>query len=231
MGIHDGHRQRLWEHFRKAGLDDFDEIQVLELLLFYTIRRRETNTLAHNLLNHFGSLATVLEASVEELEQVDGIGHESAVFLHLVTEVGRYYMINRLIKSKVLTTTEDCGEFLVPRFYGRRNETVFVLCLDAKCKVLACQEISEGSINSAGISPRRVAELALFSRAASVVLAHNHPSGLAVPSREDVQATYRVEAALDAVEIVLADHLIISDGDYTSMLQSGYYKPRSQQPR
>ena len=227
MAIHDGHRQRLMAHFAREGLDNFNDVQVLELLLFYSIPRIDTNPLAHRLLDHFGSLSGVLEASVDELKCVDGLGERSAVFLHLITEVSRYYMINRAMHHKVLNTVEACGEFLVPRFHGRSNETVFVLCLDAKCKVLACREISEGSVNYAGISPRRVAELALVSKAASVVLAHNHPSGIAVPSREDVQTTYRVAAALEAVEVTLADHLIVADGDFTSMVQSGYFKPQA----
>ena len=225
MALHEGHRQRLKDRFLKEGLDNFTEVQVLELLLFYAIPRIDTNPLAHRLLDRFGSLSKVLDASMEELLKVEGMGRNSATLLHLATDLGRYYLVNRTMQNKFLTTTEDCGEYLMPRFHGRVNETVFLLCLDAKCKLLDCREVSEGSVNSAGVSPRRVVELALASNATTVVLAHNHPSGIAVPSKEDVQTTYRVEAALDAVEIVLADHIIVSDGDYISMVQSGFFKP------
>lgn len=226
MAMHDGHRQRLKERFALEGLDNFNELQVLELLLFYAIPRVDTNPIAHRLLNKFGSLSQVLEAPVEELQKVEGVGRNTAVFLHLTTSVGRYYMVNRAMQNTVLSTTEKCGEFLAPFFHGRRNETVFLLCLDAKCKLLCCQEVSEGSVNSAGVSPRKVVEIALGANATTVVLAHNHPSGIAVPSAEDVQTTYRVANALDTVEITLADHIIVADGDYTSMAQSGYYNPR-----
>lgn len=227
MAMHDGHRQRLKDRFVLEGLDNFNELQVLELLLFYAIPRQDTNPIAHRLLARFGSLSQVLEAPVEELQKVEGVGRNTAIFLHLTTSVGRYYMVNRAMQNTVLSTTEKCGEFLAPFFHGRRNETVYLLCLDAKCKLLCCREVSEGSVNSAGVSPRKVVEIALGANATTVVLAHNHPSGIAVPSAEDVQTTYRVANALGTVEIVLADHIIVADGDYTSMAQSGYYDPRN----
>lgn len=226
MAMHDGHRQRLKERFVLEGLDNFNELQVLELLLFYAIPRLDTNPLAHRLLKRFGSLSQVLEAPIEELQKVEGVGPNAAALLHLTTEVGRYYMVNRAMQNTVLSTTDKCGEFLAPFFHGRRNETVYLLCLDAKCKLLCCREVSEGSVNSAGVSPRKVVEIALGANATTVVLAHNHPSGIAVPSAEDVQTTYRVANALNTVEITLADHIIVADGDYTSMMHSGYYDPR-----
>ena len=223
MATHDGHRQRLKERYILEGLDNFNELQVLELLLFYVIPRKDTNPLAHQLLERFGTLSQVLEAPISELQKVEGIGPNAAAFLHLTTDMGRYYMVNRAMQNTVLNTTEKCAEYLVARFHGRRNETVFMLCLDAKCKLLCCQSVSEGSVNSAGVSPRKVVELALATNATTVVLGHNHPSGLAVPSGEDVQTTYRIAAALDAVEVLLADHIIVADGDYVSLAASGFY--------
>lgn len=227
MAIHDGHRQRLKERFRTEGLDNFDELQVLELLLFYCIPRQDTNPLAHRLLDHFGSLSQVLEAPIGELEKIPGMGQAAATFLHLVRDAGRYYHVNRSRQEKILTTTEKCGDYLASYFIGRRNETVFLLCLDAKCKVLCCKEIGEGSVNSAGIPVRRIVETALGVNATTVVLAHNHPSGIALPSAEDVQTTHRVAAALDTVDILLADHIIVADRDYVSLAQSGYYRPEA----
>lgn len=227
MSIHDGHRQRLKERFRQEGLDKFDEIQVLELLLFYAIPQRDTNPLAHRLLEHFGSLAQVLEAPAEELEKVSGVGANVATLLSLTTALARYYMVSRGNQTAVLTSTEMCGDYLLPYFVGRRNETVFLLCLDAKCKVLGCKEVGEGSVNSASVPIRRIVEMALSMNATSVVLAHNHPSGLAIPSGEDVQTTRRLAVALDSVDITLADHVVVADDDYVSMAQSGLYRPGS----
>ena len=222
MPIHDGHRERMKKRFLEEGLDSFTQIQALELLLFYCIPQKDTNPLAHALLDRFGSLSQVLEAPVEELRKVPGVGDHTATFLHLITEAGRFYLVNRSSQEKILPTLESCAEFMLPFFFGRKVETVFLLCLDAKCKVLCCREIGEGSINAAGISVRRVVETALNAGATTVVLAHNHPSGLALPSTEDIQTTRRVAMALSAVEIQLADHIVVADGDYVSMVQSGH---------
>ena len=221
MSIHDGHRQRLKQRFLKEGLESFTDIQVLELLLFFSVPRQDTNPIAHALLDHFGSLYQVLEAPVEELRKVKGVGDQSALLLSLMNDVARYYQVDRTMREKILPTVQACGEYLVPFFFGRKVETVFLLCLDAKCKVLGCKEVGQGSVNSAGISVRKIVETAL-ANATTVVLAHNHPSGIAVPSSEDVQTTCRVAMALNAVEIQLADHIVVADGDYVSMVQSGY---------
>ena len=220
--IHKGHRERLKQRFLEEGLDNFTDIQVLELLLFYAIPQRDTNPIAHSLLDYFGSLSHVLEADVESLKKVPGISDHSATLLALVTELCRYYQVDCAQRMEVLTTLDACGAYLVPRFFGRTKETVFLLCLDAKCKVLCCKEVGEGSINSASISIRKIVETALSANATTVILAHNHPSGVAVPSVEDVQTTRRVAAALSAVEVHLADHIVGAEGDYGSMVQSGY---------
>ena len=223
MSIHDGHRQRLKNRFRTEGLDHFEEHQVLELLLYYVIPRKDTNPIAHGLLERFGSLSQVLEAQPEELAKVSGMGDSAATFLSLITSVGRYYLVNRTLQETILPSIEKCGQYLVPYFYGRRNETVFVLCLDAKCKVLCCKEMGEGSVNSAGVPIRRIVETALGVNATSVILAHNHPSGFALPSGEDIHTTRRVALALDAVEIGLVDHIVVADEDFVSLAQSGLY--------
>lgn len=225
MENHQGHRERLKKRFLEEGLDTFTDVQALELLLFYCIPRKDTNGLAHRLLEHFGSLSQVLEASVEELKKVEGVGDHVATLLRLTTQMGRYYLVNRTEHKKILTSTEQCGQYLLPRFFGRCNEMVYMLCLDAKCKVLCCKKVGEGSVNSAGISVRRIVETALGVNATAVVLAHNHPSGLALPSGEDIQTTRRISLALDAVEVTLADHIIVADDDFVSLAQSGYYKP------
>ena len=222
QSIHKGHRERLKQRFRDEGLDNFTDIQVLELLLFYAIPQKDTNELAHTLKNHFGSLVNVLEADYEDLRKVPGIGDHTATLLALVTELARYYQVESSKRVETLTTLDACGDYLVPRFFGRTRETVFLLCLDAKCKVICCKEIGEGGVNSASISVRKIVEVALMSNATTVILAHNHPSGVAVPSNEDIVTTRRVAAALNSVEVLLADHIVVAGGDYVSMVQSGY---------
>lgn len=223
--VHGGHRERLKNRFLKEGLEHFDEHQVLELLLFYCIPRQDTNPIAHALLEHFGSLSQVMEAPPSELKKVAGMGEASATFLSLLNAFDRYYQVNRASSLVILNTLEQCGRYLMPFFYGRRNETVYLLCLDAKCKVLCCKEVGEGSVNSAAVPIRRVVEMALGANATSVVLAHNHPSGLAVPSNEDQLTTRQLAIALAAVDITLVDHMIMADDEFVSLRQSGRYNP------
>lgn len=222
MSIHEGHRKRMKDRFFHEGLDHFSEFEALEILLYYAIPRKDTNPIAHSLIDHFGSLAQVLDASVEELEQVSGVSQNVAILMKLVTEMGRLYMVKRTEDNKILKTIRDCGEYLKPYFFGRTNETVFLLCLDAKCKVIGCRKVGEGSVNSANVPIRRIVEMALNSNATSVVLSHNHPSGVAVPSDEDIATTRRVAAALSMVDIILVDHIVVADDDFVSMVHSGY---------
>lgn len=220
MAIHDGHRQRLKDRFLQEGLDGFTEIQVLELLLFYAIPQGDTNPTAHALLDRFGSLAKVLDAPHSKLMEVAGIKHHSATFLKLMKEVGRSYELSRNREEVILPTIEDCGRYLKPFFKGMKNEVVYLLSLDAKLKVLSCRQVGEGSVNYASVPIRRVVEMALEDGASIVLLAHNHPSGLAVPSADDIQTTRRLAVALSAVEIQLFDHIVVADDDYVSMVQS-----------
>ena len=227
MSVHDGHRKRMGQRFLAGGLDQFTDVQILEILLFYCIARQDTNPIAHELLNHFGSLSQVLEAPVEELCTVDGIGENTAVFLKLITQVSRCYLTDRASKSRILPTLDSCAKYLQTFFFGRNVETVYLLCLDAKCKMLCCKKISEGDVNSTTLSVRKIVETALSTNASSVVLAHNHPGGLAVPSNVDVQTTLRIADALQAVDVHFIDHILVTDDDYVSLAQSGYTFPAS----
>lgn len=225
MSIHDGHRKRVVQRFRKEGLDSFNQVQMLELLLFYCVPRKDTNELAHLLIDRFGSVSKVMDASESELMKISGVGENVATFLHLVKEAGRYYQVDSIRKGVQVSSVEDCGRYMMPYFIGRQVETVFLLCLNANCSVISCREVGEGEINSAIISPRTIVEMALAEKASTVVLAHNHPSGVAIPSQEDVVATKRLANALATVEVTLFDHLVIADDDYVSLAQSGLYRP------
>lgn len=225
MSVHQGHRQRLRERFLEEGLENFKEHEVLELLLYYCIPRRDTNIIAHNLIDRFDTLAGVLEAPPSELKKVEGMGDGAATFIALLQAAERYYLVNKQDDGKPMTSVEACGRYLVPKFRNLRNESVYLLSLDAKCKMLSCRLVGEGSVNSAAVPIRRIVEMALEAGATSVVLAHNHPSGIALPSPEDIQTTRRLAMALSAVEIGLVDHIVVADEDYVSMVQSGMYRP------
>ena len=225
MGEHDGHRKRLRSRFLTLGLDALQDHEVLELLLFYAQPRKDTNTLARVLLKHFGSIAAILEAPLEELEAVGGIGENAAILLRLITPLSRRYLLSRSEKGLCLTSSQECGEYLLPYFFGATEELVYLLCLDAKCKVLACRLLQTGSVNSASVPLRKAAEIAMACNASAVILAHNHTSGLALPSRADVEVTDQFRVALEPLEIQLVDHIIVADDEFVSMMDSSRFDP------
>ena len=218
-GVHSGHRQRLKEQFLTYGMDPIHDVNVLELVLFYAIPRQDTNPIAHRLLSTFGSLAAVFDASVEELTGKGGLSKNAATLIKLIPAAARRQQLSRVSGNQILDSTQKCGDYLVPFFSVQ--EEVYMLGLDAKCKLLGCIKLSSGSINSAGLSIRKVVESALSMKASSVVLAHNHTSGIAVPSQEDIRTTRSIAHALDLVGVYLADHVVVADEDYVSMAESG----------
>lgn len=220
-GVHSGHRQRLKDQFLTHGMDPIHDVNVLELILFYAIPRQDTNPIAHRLLNTFGSLAAVFDATPEELMERGGLSKNAATLIKLIPAAARRQQLSRSSCHQLLDSTQKCGDYLVPFFFGATQEEVYLLGLDAKCKVLGCVKLSTGSVNSAGLSIRKVVECALNMKASSVVLAHNHTSGIAVPSQEDIRTTKSISHALDLVGVYLADHVVVADEDYVSMAESG----------
>ena len=221
MNPHQGHRERKKRQFRDFGLDAFADHEALELLLYYAIPRQDTNPLAHELLRRFGSLEAVLDASQEDLTTVPGIGENSALLLRLVPQLYRRALAGPRGKTVILNTPEKIGHYLLQRYAGEVREVVYELCLDQKGKLLTCCRVAEGSGASADFNVRTVLMNAIRCGASLVVLSHNHPSGLALPSAADQTATDRGQRALDTVGIQLLDHIVVADGDYVSMAQNG----------
>ena len=220
MGIHDGHRQRKKQQFLQHGLDGFADHEVLELALFYAIPRRDTNETAHRLLQKFGSLQEVFFAPVEELQKVEGVGENAAVLLHLLPELYRRSCLSTK-EEVIVNSVESAGRFFSRLLSGERREVLYQVCLDAKGKVLSHKRLASGTVSMAPVSIREVVENALHTDASVVMLGHNHPSGIALPSEEDREITVRIQQALAALGIRLADHIIVADNDFVSMADSG----------
>ncbi len=221
MSIHDGHRARLRATFVENGLDGFNELNSLELLLFYAIPRRDTNELAHTLLDRFDSLDGVFDASLHELMSVEGIGENAAALIKLIPEIMRKSCVTKASEVKTITTSMQAGKYLMPRFLYQKEEILLLLCLDSQKRVISCIELSRGVVNSVEANVRRIVETALRYRASSVIMSHNHPDGIALPSREDDAITKQVSAALYSVGIPLVDHIIVAGDDFVSYADSG----------
>lgn len=220
MGLHDGHRQRLIQRFLEEDLDNFEPHNVLELLLFYAIPRKDTNELAHVLMDTFGSLKGVFDAPYEELIKVTGIGPNTAALLKLVPSLTRTYYSSDA-RSVILDTSEKSGEYFLPYYIGQTEEVVRLACLDAGGKVISNQILHRGSANAAEVNLRKIVNIALRNNAMGVILAHNHPGGLPLPSEEDVATTKSIREALMPMGILLMDHIIVAGQDYVSMARSG----------
>lgn len=221
MGIHDGHREKVRARFLTAGLDAFADHEALELLLYYAIPRRDTNPIAHALMERYGSLSAVLEAPVEDLRKVEGVGESAAVLLRLVPQLSRKARLADA-RETVLNSAERAGAYLLELFAGLGREVLYQLCLDQKGKLMACKRLSEGSASSTDLNIRLLVENAILTSASAVILSHNHPSGIALPSADDIAATQDVERMLDTMGIRLADHIIAADSDFVSLRDSGY---------
>lgn len=221
---HTGHRERMKAEFLARGLEGWPDHRVLELLLFYTIPQGDVNDLAHELVERFGSLAGVMDASVEELKKVKGVGDHTAVFLRMLPAVLGRYQGARTRLSAIINSPEEAYAWLEPYFFGARNEMVYVLCLDGKRQVLGVRKVAEGSIELAEVNTRRIAEEAIGLRAAQIYVAHNHVSNLAIPSQADWLTTDTLRGALRPIGIELIDHLVFVDGDMVSLKDSEHLK-------
>ena len=221
---HKGHRLRVKDEFLARGLTGMPDHKALELLLFYSIPQGDVNLLAHRLIETFGSLVGVFNATKEQLLSVKGVGEHTACLIKLVTALGGRYLADRSSLGEILDTTELLGEYLAPEFFGQRNEIVVILCMDAKSKVLQCRQVSEGIVDSTPLCIRKVMEVALACNASQVVLAHNHISNIALPSQDDILTTQIAFDALRQVDIHLQDHLIFAADDFISLRDTGVFK-------
>jgi len=220
--MHAGHRKRLKMRFLKEGLDSFEDHQALELLLFQAIPRFDTNPIAHRLIQRFGSFSAVLEADPKDLASVEGVGENAAVFLSMIPQITRRYFHDRVKHSrKPLNNSEAAAEYLVPLMAGRSEEVFYVICLDSQLRVLYPALISEGTVKDALVHPRHVAEAAVRHKAASVILAHNHPAGSVKPSTHDHKLTRNLVQALGGINVHVVDHIIVAGEQIYSFSREG----------
>lgn len=174
--IHQGHREKMRQRFLKSGLESFADHEALELLLYYAIPRRDTNPIAHRLMERYGSLTAVLSAPAEDLKKVEGIGESAAVLLKIAGQIGRKARLSDATQSRAMTDVETVGAYLLERYAGETHEVIYELCLDRKGKLLACKRLHDGGAASAALDIRKVVENAILTSASTVILAHNTPA-------------------------------------------------------
>ncbi len=212
-----GHRERLRKRFENSGFSGFHDYEVLEFLLTFIFRQGDVKPLAKELIKTFGSFSNVLDATVEDLETINGMGKASALSLHAFRQTMAYYFQNHItVDKEQITKMSTLIEMLRANIGHRQNEILFAVFLNAKNEVITTQELGEGTISQAPAHPRKIVEVALKQKATSIILAHNHPGGIAEPSEHDENMTAEIQKALALVEISLQDHIILANNDYYS---------------
>ncbi len=222
---HQNHRARVRETFRRAGVDGMPNHNVLELLLFYSIPRKDTNELAHRLIDTFGSLNRVFDASYEQLMQVDGMGESSALLISMVPAICRRYAEGGEAKKINLSEPDDVSAYILKKYYGVKHEIFFMLCLDGTGNLINCCKLGEGTAGNVLIDKRTVIETALRNNADKVIFVHNHPNGIAAPSKNDLEMTGEFKALLSGVDIRLADHIIVAGDEALSLVSIPKFAP------
>ncbi|VAX06432.1 UPF0758 family protein [hydrothermal vent metagenome] len=218
---YNGHRQRLKNRFRKGGVDAVAEYELLELLLYSAIPRRDVKPLAKELIDHFGSFSEVISAPVKRLSEISGIGDTVITNLKLVEAAAQKLALGKIMDQPILSNWQALVDYCQIQLGHQKNEQFRVLFLDRKNRLIADEKQQEGTIDHTPVYPREVIKRALELHATAIILVHNHPSGDPTPSRDDVEMTKRIEDAGNQLGVMLHDHLIISKSGQTSLKTMG----------
>lgn len=218
--MHEQHRKRMRDRFLQGeSFESFAVHELLEMFLYYSIPRTDTNPIAHELLERFGSLKGIFNASVDELCEVEGIGKQTAVMIKMIPEVAKRYANEKMAKKATYRTVSEIAQYFCHRFMGMEHERLYLMLFNNRMNMIDCVQISEGTVNSTAASARKITEWALRKKASAVVLAHNHPNGLAIPSTRDLELTDEINNALYLMEVTLLEHLIIADDRFCPIMK------------
>lgn len=216
---HDGHRKRLRTRFITSA-ESFEDHELLELILFYAIPRKNTNEIAHRLLLRFGSLKGVLDASAQALTDVEDIGESTAIYIKAISALVLKYHISEQKSEDLLKTPDALATFLKSLFIGTQNESSYILLFDNSKRLIICSKIGEGFSMEHTLSMRKAALTAITSNATSAILVHNHPNGRAFPSGDDIHATNKAKMILEALGITLMEHFIVANDECRPIINS-----------
>ena len=223
---HEKHRQRVRKEFLESGFSDATPPhKILEMLLFYSIPRKDTNEIAHALLNRFGSISGVVDATPTELMSIDGVGENSVALIKLLIPIFRQYKSSTVEKGNAPTSMNSICDYIMAKYIGFSKEIFAVTSFNAKGEIVAFDTLNSGDVSYVGLSARNFVEKVLERKASAVVISHNHPTGNALPSQSDIETTKRIAALLATLSIRLLDHIIVSneDNDCISMAQTPEY--------
>ncbi len=215
---HNFHRKHMRERFYEAGFRGMADHNVLEMLLYFGIPRKDTNDIAHDLINRFGSYADVFEASIHDLMKVKGMTETAACLIKMVIPFYNRYVENLSKRKPSPVKPEEVADYLRPKYYeGSCRERVFVLCYDSSNHLITCRLLNEGDICSSAFDIREFGRIVLETNCSSVIISHNHPHSMSLPSKDDIRVTEAVIKLLDTFKVTLLDHIIVDDEGFTSL--------------
>lgn len=224
-GIHEGHKERLRRKFCKN--DNFsvlEDHEIIEMMLNYADVRRDQNKTAHNLIKRFGSIRGVLDASRADLEKVEGVGKSIATYILMIRQLFAEYNRDVSQVDSARVPQMELTDYIKSLFDGINKETIYMLCVNAKGKIINVHLIGSGTATGVLLDQREVLSIALASDANGVIFAHNHPMGLAVPSEEDIVSTKSIEKYLKGLDIQMIDHFIVAQDNCISIKHDNRYK-------
>ncbi|MBP5289316.1 MAG: RadC family protein [Clostridia bacterium] len=221
--LHAGYRANVKKRFAENGFQQFEDHQVLEYILFFAIPRRDTNEIAHRLIERFGSLKDVLEASPEELAKVEGVGEHASLLISSFLPVARRYGDAVAREKKDLPAYKEMGKLLMNRFAGLDHEQVYIVMYDLAFQRCGDFILQDGDLNHACFSLRTLGDKLLHSKGTYMILAHNHPGGLPIATDDDLECTERISRFVENMNVLLVDHFIIGDGSFSSTQKDCYY--------
>lgn len=225
--IHAGHRQRLKDKYLTLGADALEDHELLEILLYYAIPQRNTNDIAHELIERCGSLEGVFNADLDYIMQTKCIKDNAATLISLVRDLNKKINLADCRVGDMFDSLSKVGEFLMNYYIGIQHERCIMMMFDNSMRLIKLEIVSDGSVNGATLDYRKIATSALLNNASCVILAHNHPNGLAIPSSEDRLATKNVDAALSAIGVILFEHIIVGSKNYAPTMQSAFGHSRT----
>lgn len=219
--IHKGHRERMRRRFIHDGsFDNFQYHEILEIILYYSVKRADTNALAHKMLDSFGSFHALLNASVHEIMSTCNVSENTAFLITMIPHIAKRYMDSMNEDNHIINSKNDAFKLLKPMVLGESKERFFLICLDSAHRVLKIERMEQGSVNHTGIRLERLIELLIKHRAVFAIVAHNHPGRTMKPSADDIAATKRIQMAFEMINVVLLDHIILCGDDCFSFAQN-----------
>jgi DNA repair protein RadC len=219
----DGHRSRMRQAYLSGNMDNAPDHNLLELYLSIIIPRKDVKQLSYDLINHFGSLEAVFEATPQSLMAINGVGESTAVAISLVHEINKKIRVNKNNNIEKIKSLDELFLYCKNLLINETNEVVYIVTLNNSFSVINKYKVGSGTVNSTNVDTKMIISNSIKDNASYVLMTHNHPNGSAHPSGEDINFTVRIKDILETFGIRFFDHIIVGENDLISLRRSKDY--------